>query len=946
MNRKYFNENDVEDVLLDSFENNLKTFIRRIFNRIRSYSLVKSKYEHVFNICTINKKGADISGDLTAYLKQYSCFFKINLCGGHIVQQPNKQFRFLSPHEDNFLQLEEAFPVRDNADLDEFFKLFKNCELFDMEKFKLTSTKSHHILMSNIAFYIYPIPERALLYGSPPTEFGRWGPMRSVYTLKRDNNNNDITDDLCAFRAVALFLKQKQNPRFQADRLTQEDVHDLYRSFRRAKDPLLPEDPLHFQGAYLPTLKLLCLYKEINVVVYSTQEVSPDEVGDYNNPDVFEFNGNPTCNLSRVLFKFDAGFQHTINLIDYKNHCMLIKEGKADVVLKQYACRKCSFVAKKKCHLNTHEKTCTNIRKVKYPTGVYQPVEPLYLRAKELGFDFPHGYESYPFKLVWDIEVALKPNHYVPKTKRRRIDGEEINTFYIAEHSLISVASCTNFRHPDIEPTICYVREGDDLQDEQALMDSVVDYWESVQTLAEDHLLRVFTPLINQLDAKIAEEQEFESEFMNTVDFSQDADVGYDVEDEAEEEQESEFMNTVDLFQDMDEGYDVEDEAEEAQESEFMNTMDLFQDMDEGFYDVEDEAEEKQEELKVRMDKSPLQKLKEDILLWAAQIPIIAFNGCKYDINVVREYLFSKLIRMSGEENVSVLKKGNSYILLTTPKFRFLDMRNFVPPNYSLATLLKSFHAPAQKGVFPYEAVRSTQDLLKSFCPPKEAFHSDFKNSDISDEDWETKVHQVWEREGMRSWRDFLVYYNVSDVVPFLTAVENYESKFLGVDLWKSFISLSSLAYFIGFHKAPREDKFFKCSKFVYSLMKDNIVGGFTSATTRHFKSGETKLHNEQGKVVGKVHGFDCNSMYLCSTGGDMPTGPPRVYFLKRRTELKEQAPYGTSLKAREWLEFKRENGYPDMQTAFDVGKINFHFFSPFKPALEFHNSQCCVYFS
>ena len=198
----------------------------------------------------------------------------------------------------------------------------------------------------------------------------------------------------------------------------------------------------------------------------------------------------------------------------------------------------------------------------------------------------------------------------------------------------------------------------------------------------------------------------------------------------------------------------------------------------------------------------------------------------------------------------------------------------------------------------------------------------------------------------MRSWRDFLVYYNVSDVVPFLTAVENYESKFLGVDLWKSFISLSSLAYFIGFHKAPREDKFFKCSKFVYSLMKDNIVGGFTSATTRYFKSGETKLHNEQGKVVGKVHGFDCNSMYLCSTGGDMPTGPPRVYFLKRRRELKEQAPYGTSLKAREWLEFKRENGYPDMQTAFDVGKINFHFFSPFKPALEFHNSQCCVYFS
>ena len=173
----------------------------------------------------------------------------------------------------------------------------------------------------------------------------------------------------------------------------------------------------------------------------------------------------------------------------------------------------------------------------------------------------------------------------------------------------------------------------------------------------------------------------------------------------------------------------------------------------------------------------------------------------------------------------------------------------------------------------------------------------------------------------MRSWMDFLIFYNTSDVVPFLTAVENYESQFQGVDLWKSFISLSSLAYYMGFSKAPREDKFFKCSRYVYSLMKDNVVGGFTSCTTRYFKSRETRLHSEQGKVVGKVHGFDCNSMYLSATGGDMPTGHPRLYFRKGK-ELKEQAPYGTSLKAREWLEYKKNNGYPDMQTAFDFGKI------------------------
>ena len=109
MNRKYFNETHVNDLLLDEFEDNLKSFIKTIYKKIRSYTLVKSKYEHVFNICTINKNGAAISRDLTAYLRKYEIVYKINFSAGHVVQQLNKQFRFLSPHEDNYQQLEKSF---------------------------------------------------------------------------------------------------------------------------------------------------------------------------------------------------------------------------------------------------------------------------------------------------------------------------------------------------------------------------------------------------------------------------------------------------------------------------------------------------------------------------------------------------------------------------------------------------------------------------------------------------------------------------------------------------------------------------------------------------------------------------------------------------------------------------------------------------------------------
>ena len=113
-----------------------------------------------------------------------------------------------------------------------------------------------------------------------------------------------------------------------------------------------------------------------------------------------------------------------------------------------------------------------------------------------MGFEFPEGYQNYPFKIVWDIEVSLKPHQYIPQTKRRRIEQaeqnerveEEQNNFYIADHCLLSIACFTNFRHPNLESTVCFVREGDEWDDSQRLMDKIVDYWDSVQNLAKDHL--------------------------------------------------------------------------------------------------------------------------------------------------------------------------------------------------------------------------------------------------------------------------------------------------------------------------------------------------------------------------------------------------------------------------------------------------------------------------
>ena len=825
--RHYIREKSINDLNFDGFSDGVKAFVAKYFYQIRSYSCIESKYEQCFNICTMNKDGVDLRTHLFPLLRKYEIFYKINFSVGHIVQQDNMELRYLVPHESNFLCLKEAFPITGEADLNKFYDEFMKTNVLDFENFKLETSKSKHIAITNIKFYCYAVPSRALLNTGPPLDMGRWSDAYFVQTLQKDHHSTNYQDNLCAFRALAVFLRQLENPDFEARRITQREVYNLYREFRLEKDPSLPEHPIRFRGCYLPTLKLLCLYKKVNVVVFSSNDVTSDETEQYATPSVFQFQGAETCNVSQIIYRFQGGFEHTMYLIDYKNHCMLIKNGHVDSVLQQFSCRTCSFVTNQHWNLTRHEKSCANGQKTIYRQGVFQQRKPLHVHAKELGFEFPAGYENYPYKIIWDIETAQKPTEYVPNSSRRRFDENGIQTVYTSEHSLLSVGFMTNFQHESFQSAQCFVREGDSPEDEQRLMDKVVDYWEMIQSHAHEKLLRVFSPLLERLDAKITQEKQFEAELMSSLQIPQ-----------------------------------VEEQSE----------------------DIVEEVEEEVEEQEIRMDESPLVKLKEEILQWLQQIICIAFNGCKYDLNVVKEYLFPKLVRMCGEENISILKRGNSYNLISTPQFRFIDMRNFVPPSFSLEKFLLSFKAPECKGYFPYEAVHSVQDLNRTYCPPREAFTSRLKGFVMTEDVWKDKVQNLWDSLNMRTWRDFLMHYNLNDVLPFYIAITNYENQYPNADLFKTFVSVSGAAYYNGFKKAPPDDKFFLCNKETAKLMKKNIVGGFTSATTRHFKKDESRLRNEEhtmvggirteslengpGNIVGGVHGFDCNSMYLDKTAG------------------------------------------------------------------------------
>ena len=91
---------------------------------------------------------------------------------------------------------------------------------------------------------------------------------------------------------------------------------------------------------------------------------------------------------------------------------------------------------------------------------------------------------------------------------------------------------------------------------------------------------------------------------------------------------------------------------------------------------------------------------------WVNQVPVIGFNSGKYDLNMVKEY-FVKEISYNEEdeynEDMFAVQKENDYMFLTTSKFKFLDIKNYIGRGLRYDAWCKSMGCRLQKLMFPYE---------------------------------------------------------------------------------------------------------------------------------------------------------------------------------------------------------------------------------------------------
>ena len=172
-------------------------------------------------------------------------------------------------------------------------------------------------------------------------------------------------------------------------------------------------------------------------------------------------------------------------------------------------------------------------------------------------------------------------------------------------------------------------------------------------------------------------------------------------------------------------------------------------------------------------------EVKEQWRQWVNQVPVIGFNGGKYDLNMVKEYFVKKISYNKEDEcneDVIAAKKENDYMFLTTPKFKFSEVKNYVGPGLSLDARFKSMGCRLQKLMFLYEWLDSYKKLDHVGPVSYENFYGSLKPT-ITRDEYE-RFLKLFKVNDCTTMGDWLWVYNVADVVSFFEALKKMAKQY------------------------------------------------------------------------------------------------------------------------------------------------------------------------
>ena len=301
---------------------------------------------------------------------------------------------------------------------------------------------------------------------------------------------------------------------------------------------------------------------------------------------------------------------------------------------------------------------------------------------------------------------------------------------------------------------------------------------------------------------------------------------------------------------------------------------------------------------------------------WVNQVPVFGFNSGRYDINMIKEYFVKELSEIS---DVNVAKKENSYMFLSTPNFKFLDIKNYLAPGLSYDAWCRAYGCELQKLAFPYECFDSFDKLNHKGPVKYEDFFSSLKGGiTISQEEYQNFCDEFSKR-GCVTMKDWLKEYNLADVKPFIEALEKTREQYYPdeIDLLKDAVSIPGISMMYVLNEALKWKKYSepdlfapgepckcKCSddceeagcekcreirdnckictkNEAYEMLTTGMIGGPSIVFCRYAEAGVSQIRSNteaDGKTCRTVLGFDANSLYLFCSGQEMPCGKEKVF--------------------------------------------------------------------
>ena len=308
----------------------------------------------------------------------------------------------------------------------------------------------------------------------------------------------------------------------------------------------------------------------------------------------------------------------------------------------------------------------------------------------------------------------------------------------------------------------------------------------------------------------------------------------------------------------------------------------------------------------LQKQKNHLIDLQEHFEHYCNTLPVFGFNSAKYDISLIKSYLLQIPVNERQIEK-AVIKKVNQFVSFEFGDVQLLDIMNFLGRATSLVSFLKTYKTEETNGFFPYEWFDNPEKLNYKELPPYDSFFSklhsinplekdynDFENlttSGLSSEQAVCKLRlnkipptgdenyaylrSIWVSEGMKPFKDFLMWYNNKDVVPTLEAmqkmIELYHQK--EIDMLRLACTLPNLAN-IFLHKST-DSKFYpltESDKDMLEKIREDMVGGPSIVFTRKAVANETFIRKSTNLCKSFV-GIDARQLYPYSMCQPMPIG-------------------------------------------------------------------------